>query len=326
MRILALLLALAGCGDNGSTPTDGGGGGPDASVDLSIAAGALATAQANCIELHGNRLFFVDETGGTNAVMSVATAGGSAQTHATGAAPKPCVAADDTFVYWVTSSTDADAAIGDTLWRAPWGSSGTPQQLASGQHAISRVRVAGGKLWWITDVYGPGDGMFSGKDAIVSMPADGSGGVQVLFSDLTPKGSRLAVDAANVYYSDGDGMYVRAINGGAATAVGTSTLHNNAFSLDAMHLALVEPAGNGMGDVALFQLDGSQRKLLSPALATALAVDASGVYANQNGKLVKLALDGSGATELQTVGARDIALDASTIYFTDGASILKLAK
>lgn len=326
MRILALLLAVAGCGDNGSAPTDGGGGAPDAAVDLSIPSTTLATAQTSCLELHGGRLFFVDETGGTNAVASVPIAGGMKQTHATGAAPKPCVAVDDTYVYWATSSTDADAAVGDTLWRAAWATAGAPQMLAASQHALSRVRVANGKLWWITDLYGPGDGMFSGKDAIVSMPADGSGAVTVVFSDLTPKGSRLAVDAANVYYSDGDGMYVRAINGGAPTKVGMSSLHNNAFAVDAMHLAVVEPAGSGMGDVALFQLDGSQRKVLSPSLATALAVDASGVYANQNGKLVRLALDGSGATELQTVGARDIALDATGVYFTDGASVLKLAK
>jgi hypothetical protein len=322
-----LALLATGCGDNGVQPFPDGGGGADAAVDLSFpATNTLATAQTSCLVLASGRLFFVDERATGNVVASVPIAGGAVQDHATGASKSACVAADDTYVYFVTTE-DLDAGGGDTIARVHWATTDTPQTLASQQHLLSRLELEGGKLWWTTDVYGPGDGMFSGKDAIVQLAADGSGSVQVVFSDLVPKASHLAVDAANVYYSDNSGVYIRAQNGGsAAVPVGTSSLHQNVLAIDSMHLAIVEVAGSGMGDVALFKLDGSGRTVLSPMLASAIAVDGSGVYANQGGRLVRLALDGSGAKELEGNSPHEIVLDPTSIYFSDGVSILKLGK
>jgi hypothetical protein len=322
LRWLPVALLIA-CGSSG------GGGTPDAAVpDLSAATPptVLASAASGCLTLAAGRLFFVDERAGGNAITSVSTAGGMVQTHASGGTAKSCVAADDTYVYFL-APPDTDAGSLDAIARVKWGVADTTQVLASNLSVKSRLRLVSGALWWTTDTFGPLDGMSTGKDAIVKLSADGAGGVQIVFSDLTPPSSQLAVDAANVYYSDFDGMFVRALNGmSAPTPVGTSVLHLNTFAVDSARIALVEVMAPKMGDVAVTKLDGSSRTVVSPTLASSLAVDDTGVYANQGSQLVRFALDGSGTSALAPNAPKDIALDAAAIYFTDGASILKLGK
>jgi hypothetical protein len=173
-------------------------------------------------------------------------------------------------------------------------------------------------------MYGNTDA-FSGKNALVRVPA-GGGAVDTVFNDLTGSPGGLAVDASNVYYSDLSGMYVRALAGGAAMSIGVSNLHNNRFALDDLHLVLDEIGAIGMGDVALLNLDGSNRNVIDMSLATSLAIDHDNIYANAGGKLTRFSLDGKTQETLDERGPRAIALDATNIYYTDGSSILRFAK
>jgi hypothetical protein len=260
------------------------------------------------------------DQGASSRVLKVALGGGTPTVLAEGADSPGCVVVDATNVYFTRDG-------GATLMMAPL-AGGTPMALASSQHILTlhtpHLAVGGGFVYWITDVYGNVDA-YNGKNALVRVSTSG-GNVETVFSDLTGEPGGLAVDATNVYYSDQTGMFVRALAGGAPTAIGQSTLHNNRFAVDSMNLALVEVTSIGSGDVALYKLDGSGRVQLLNTLASALALDASGLYANLNGELVHVSLDGKTTTTLSASAPRAIALDASNIYFTDGVSILKLAK
>jgi hypothetical protein len=280
-----------------------------------------------CLAVDATSIYWVDQSMGNRVLKAPLQGGGTPQAIATGVGPRSCVVIDATFAYFATPSTDADAGVGDTIWRAAL-AGGNQSPIAVGQHVKGKLVVAGGFLYWATDVYGPPDGMYSGMDAIVRMPV-GGGAVETLFADVQPEPAGLAVDATSIYWSDNSGVFSRPIANpqAAPRSFGMSTIHGNTFAVDAEHLALVEVQAIGMGDVALFALDGSGRKVLSTALAASpLAVDGSGVYAEQDDHLVRLALDGSTSTILAQAAPRALALDSTNVYFTDGAAILKLPK
>jgi hypothetical protein len=260
------------------------------------------------------------DQGDSSRVLKVALAGGMPTVLAEGADSPGCVVVDATNAYFTEGG-------GQTLMKAPL-AGGTPMALASSQHILTQhtphLAVGGGFVYWITDVYGNVDA-YNGKNALVRVSTSG-GNVETVFSDLAGEPGGLWVDATNVYYSDKSGMYVRALAGGSPTAVGQSTLHNNRFAVDSMNLALVEVTSIGSGDVALYKLDGSGRVPLLSKLASALALDPSGLYANLDGELTRVSLDGKTTTTLSDRAPRAIALDSGNIYFTDGVSILKLAK
>jgi hypothetical protein len=207
-------------------------------------------------------------------------------------------------------------------------SGGAPMLITSNQHVLPlrtpRIAVGNGFVYWVTDVYGAVDA-YNGKNALLRVNVNG-GTPDIVFNDLVGEPGGIAVNSVNAFYSDGSGMYLRALSGGAASSVGSSALHNNRFAIDAMHLVLAEVAGVGQGDVALFNLDGSSKILLSMKLATSLAVDGSGVYGDLDGALTRFGLDGKSTLPLTQVAPRAIALDAKNVYFADGASILKIAK
>jgi hypothetical protein len=328
LRLSILLLLVAGCGDDKPTNQDFSAI-ADAAVDQALPA-AITLGQAltltSCLAVDANGIYYTDpgapvagvDAGATSRVMKLPLAGGTPTMLATNADTPGCVVLDSGTVYYTS---------GDKIYKVAT-SGGAAVLVSANQHVLPlrtpRIAVGNGFVYWVSDVYGAVDA-YNGKNALLRVPV-GGGTPEVVFNDLVGEPGGLAVNAMNAYYSDGSGMYLRALSGGAATAVGTSALHNNRFAIDGMHLVVAEVAGVGMGDVALFNLDGSGRTLLSMKLATSLAVDGSGVYGNLDGKLTRFSLDGKSATTLTEVAPRAIALDSANVYFADGASILKIAK
>lgn len=300
---------------------------PDAShpVDMGLPPPAtLAAAQTltSCLAVDSTSVYWTDQGMGSR-VLKVALAGGTPQVVATGGDSPGCVAIDATNAYY----TDGSAT---SVMKAPLaGSGGAGTPLAQNQHILPErkplLAVGGGFVYWVTDVYGNVDA-YNGKNAIVRVPVAG-GAVQVVAAVVMGDPAGLEVDAASVYFSDTTGVYAQPIAGGAPIAIpAQSTIRSNSFAVDSMHLAIAEVSAIGSGDVALFRLDGTGRTVLSPTLASSLALDESGVYAKQNNHLVRFSLDGKSTVTLAASAPRAIALDATSIYFTDGASILKLGK
>jgi len=322
LLILPLTALVAGCGnaDNGFDA------GVDLGVDLSLPmANQLASAQTltHCLAVDGNNVYWADQASG-NRVMKVAKTGGAASVVASGGSARTCVIVDAANAYFTDDGNPDAGTAGDVL-KAPLGG-GNATSIAA-DHVKSRLATDGTYLYWITDQYGPMDMMFSGKDALVRMPV-GGGTIDVLYNDLsTPEAEELFVDTANVYYSDGAAVTARAkAGGGAPTKFGMGTLHGTPFVTDGTRLVIVEATGVGQGSLVLFHVDGTGRTVLTTTSATPLAVDDSGVYANQSGHLIRFSLDGKSTTQLTALGPRALALDATSIYFTDGAAILKLPK
>jgi hypothetical protein len=310
------IVLLGACSDATFVP-------PDLSVaDLPLPVETmLAPAQTTttCLAVDGKAVYWTDQAGGTSKVLKASIGGGGAQptTLASGADTPGCVAIDATSAYFVA---------GDQIMAVPLDGSASPAPIASGQHVLQNngfLYTQGGYVWWITDVYGSVDA-FNGKNAIVRAKAGSA--VEVMYAGVIGNPGGLAVDASNYYYSDANGVFVVARSSSFSTPVGTSALHHNSFAIDSMHLAMVDANGNSQGDVALMQLDGSQRKVVSQMLAAAVTLDGSGVYARQGNHLVRFALDGSQTLTLAYGSPRAIALDAGNVYFTDGASIQKLPK
>lgn len=317
----SLVLFLAGCPSQAPAP-------PDASVPVDMSPlppGTLAPASTltSCLAVDASNVYWTD-SGSGNRVLKVSISGGTPQVVAMGGDAPGCVAIDAENAYY----TDGAATM---VMKAPLaGSGGTGIALATNQHVLPErhpfLVATSGYVYWITDVYGNVDA-YDGKNAIVRVKTDGSGTVEVIASEVKGNPAGLATDGNSIYFSDGAGVWAQPIAGGAPIQIPTtSAIQSNTFATDGTNLVVTEVAGLGQGDVALFRVDGTGRKVLSMSLASSLAIDGSGVYAKQDNQLVQLALDGSGAKALALIAPRAIALSPTAIYFTDGASILKLAK
>lgn len=320
---LIVLLCAASCDDNPTPPHD-----LSVNTDLSAPVAWVLTSTntlTNCIALDGTSVYWTEandflgpDAGDTARLMKVSKMGGTPVKIADGVDSPGCAVADDTNVY-VTQ--------GSTILKVPL-AGGAASPLATKQHVLPmstpRLAARGGYVYWITDVYGAVDA-FNGKNALVRVTQSGAT-IETLFNDIVGSPGGIAIDATNAYYSDQSGVYLRPLAGGAAAPFGVSTLHNNRFAVDDMHVVLDEITGIGAGDLAVFKLDGSGRTVISMKMATALAIDSKHVYANAEGKLVRYTLDGKSTDVVDLRGPRAIALDASDIYFTDGSSILRFGK
>ncbi len=297
-------------------------------LDVLPTATTLTTTQTltNCLSVDSTNVYWIDEgaiaadAGPTGGVHAVSINGGTAATLALNADPNACTAVAAGQLYYSSNGT---------LYSVPTDGSQAPQPLISGQHPLPArapiLATDGVHLYWVTDVYGTVDG-YNGMNAIVSIPVGGATSTTTVAADLVGEPGAFAILSGNFYYSDRNGADIRTLAGGAATMFGQSVLHSNHLAVGGSHVALVEITGVGAGDLAVFALDGSQRVQLVDKLVGALAVDDSGVYANDNGQLMHYSLDGKSATQLTAAPPRAIALDATSVYFTDGASIYKLSK
>lgn len=324
MRRLGILCLLASaCGSSAQNPDMKA---HDMSVvDPALPEGTmLAPAQTltTCLATDGARVYWADQAG----VLAVPVTGGAVATLVPGKRNRGCVAVDGDYAFYVDE--DADAGGAHAIWRVPT-QGGTPSLVVTGQHVAGNLVAQGGHVYFLTDLFGPADMGSTGKSAIVRVPATG-GSVEVVYAEVTPPAGELAVDAQNLYFSDGAGVFARPRAGGALVSFGVSNLHRNAFVVGQAHLAMAEVASLGVGDVAVMKLDGTGRVVVHAALATPLAVDEKGVYTSLENRLVRLPLDASAApvppVALASRAARAVALDGGAIYFTDGAAILKLPR
>jgi hypothetical protein len=189
------------------------------------------------------------------------------------------------------------------------------------------IVAAGGKIYWVTDVYGDVDA-YNGKNAIVAVSNQG-GAVSVVLASVMGFPGGLAVDSSNVYWSDFAGTFAVPLANPMMTAIAfgpSSGLHQSSFAVGGGHLAQAELAGVGNGSIVLYRLDGNGKVVLAMTVAQLLAVDDKGAYIKATGALERLALDGSGAQLLATQTPRALALSATNIYFTDGAAIYSLPR
>jgi hypothetical protein len=273
---------------------------------------APAVSSSSCLAIDGTRLYWSDFANNTRSIQSVALAGGTPSPIAPGGDKYGCVAVDGNGVYYVDNGA---------IMKAPLTGAAAGTTLVSGQHLLkSTIAVAGGYVYWVTDVYGNLD-MYSGKNAIVRVSTSG-GNVQVVSDTVAGSPGGLAVDTTNVYYTDKSGSFIRALaNPTTATPFGMAALNPGALAVGSGHLALSEASAPGMGDVAVFRTDGMARTLVSTSLGTPLAVDDKGVYLELGGQLTRLALDGSAQTPLAAQAPRAVALSPTQVYFTDGATL-----
>ncbi len=313
---------VAGCSESIATNNDlsmtGGDAAPvDMAVDQFPASLTLAatTTQASCLAVDATAVYFIDDS--VPSLIRVPLDGSAQTTLAQGGDLRGCVRVDLQNAYFSSSGAIVRVAL----------ATGAVTVLATSQHLLTPLYLQGGALYFITDVYGDIDA-YNGKNAIVRLAIDG-GSIDVVDNSVVGQPGGLAVDASNFYFSDRNGMVAHARNGMGSVTFGSSVLHANSFALGENgnnHLAMVELAGIGIGDVALFSLDGSGRTVLSGKLASSLFLDADALYAGQSGSLVRYALDGTSTTPYAALAPRAIVADAGYVYFTDGQALRRITK
>jgi hypothetical protein len=316
--LLALAVSLSAC-SSGNVPS------PDASVVLDMSSAiqptliAPASTLTHCLAIDDTNAYWSDFGTGSPVIVKAPLGGGAASPLASGGDKYACVATDGAGAVYYTDSGKT------TVMKAS--STGT-KMLASGQNVLGGLlAAANGSVYWVTDTYGGNADAYNGMNAIVSVASSG-GSVNVIDAQLAagaPGG--LAVVGGTVYYSDGSGVFGRPLSMPMQSiSFCQSTLHLNKLAVGSTNLAMTELVGVGSGDLAVFRLDGTGRTVLSSQPATPLAVDDSGVYADENGQLVLLALDGSSTKVVAGEPPLAVALSASTIYFLTSAGLYSVAK
>jgi hypothetical protein len=317
---IALLVCLAACKQNGAPSQDLAvvfdlAPPPDLALP---AAEDVAPAQtlSDCLAVDDTHVYWADDAG--PAVLRAPKGGGPVETIASGGDRRGCVVIDgDNAYYTANGKTEIMMVKKD--------GTGGPMPLALGQHALSRLFADGSHVYFITDVYGAVDA-FNGRNAVVRANPAAPGAVEVVHANVMGDPAGVAADATHVYFSDQAGVFGVPRAGGAALQYGMSTIKGSEFAVGATHLAMIEIDAIGAGGVAVMRLDGQGRIRVSNKLASTLAIDASGVYAKQDNRLVRFALDGTGTLPVTARAARAIALDATHVYFSDGATIARMLK
>lgn len=280
---------------------------------------ASAEASPTALAVDATSVYWTDYGTGNSdgAVRKVSICGGATTTLAAGQNWPTGLVVDATNVYWLNR---------DGLMTVPIGG-GAPTQLAFYMVTPMGIAVtAGGVVYWFNDG---------------SLMATGGGATSVVADAKAGNLNGLAVDSANVYWSEwgcgcptSDGTINRiALEGGGVTTLASGLAHPSAMAIDGTHVYWVTAAG---GEVMKVSLGGDGLTTLATGAEglAGIAVDADSVYWINSGEinapssLSKVPIAGGAVTTLAkpsgTLSA--IAVDAWSVYWATPSSVVKLAK
>jgi hypothetical protein len=221
---------------------------------------ACGQSQPSGIAVDGQRVYWTNQGVGDGSVMSVPLDGGTPTTLAADQGAPFSIALDATNVYW------ANLTGNRAVMKVPVGG-GTPTVLADAGASLA-IAVSGGDVYWVTD------------STIMSVPT--AGGTPVTLASRQGGAEFIAVDAANVYWTDGTAgaaIVQVARSGGTPTTLATAT-GDARLALDATNLhytSIGASTGNAVLRVPL--AGGIPTTLVTGQSAPeGIAVDATSVY------------------------------------------------
>src|SRR5262249_38503405 len=150
---------------------------------------------------------------------SVPVNGGSVTTLATGLAEPTAIAVDGTNIYWIERA----GGSGGSLKTIPI-SGGIPTTLASGfLNAQNHMALDATSIYW-------GDGKIGGGGVIKKVAKSGGFVTTLVGSGILALETAIAVDASNVYFTDGAGNIKSVpVAGGSVTTLGAGNPNDMAL-------------------------------------------------------------------------------------------------
>jgi hypothetical protein len=235
---------------------------------------------------------------GDGSLARVSLAGGSPVTLARSGSGRSVVV-DAANVYW----TSCDGCGAGTLQRLALGG-GTPATLATG--SPMGLALGGSSLYWA-------DG-----SSVLTMPASGGVATTIATGQYVPLA--VAVDSANVYWSDNGGSAIMTmpIGGVTPTTLVSGTLGPSNVALNATSVFWI----SGEGSIVSVPLGGGFPSTLASRLRSPcdLTVDDAFVYWTDvvDGTISRVRVGGGPATVLlgQQPYAWAITMDATSVYWT----------
>jgi outer membrane protein assembly factor BamB len=241
---------------------------PDASVVVGDGGVASAVVLASGEEPNGLALGDADvywtDTGGGQ-VRSVNKNGGQAVTVSDAPGTDPWgLAVDSTRVYWSVPNF-ASGGMNATIMSIPL-AGGAATTLASNLDSPELVVAGPSNVYWTA----------LGPAAVESVPLDG-GSVATIARDPLG-GAGVAIDATDLYWSTGAGIFRAPLAGGAPTRIGPAA---DAIAVDSTNVYYVVETPNGSGLVARVPIAGGTPETLASGRTgslPAVAVDDRNVY------------------------------------------------
>jgi hypothetical protein len=227
------------------------------------------------------------------------------------------VAADASYVYWVSSVDDSiDFGTTGSVNRMPLGG-GPVTQLATGQDDPISIAVDGTHVYWINRGTPP----YVGTGSVNEVPL-GGGSVTTLVSGLTSVNS-VATDGTHVYWANSGAGTINEVpvGGGSVTALATGQTSPYGLVLDGTHAYWANAdTGSSNGTENRISLGGGS---VTP-LATGLnhpgspALDGTHLYWTVgDGSVKKVPLGGGSVTTLTPTGVAGgpVATDGTSVYW-----------
>ena len=230
------------------------------------------------------------------------------------------IAVDSSNVYWTQYWGENITGAGDGTLKSVPLCGGTPVPLAWEPAAAGALALDATSAYYVAG------------GAILKV-ALGGGTLTTLFSSTQVAAIGIAVDATNIYWTDGivygpgtADLRQMPVGGGPATTLASSS--SATFSAIAVSATTVYWVDDNAGSLMSIPIGGGTlTTLISVGAPSGLVVDGTNVYWSNNGDIVEQPVGGGVATTLATgQNVYDLVADATSVYWTDDASsLLKVA-
>jgi hypothetical protein len=256
------------------------------------------------IAVDATNVYVAETIGGS--VVKVPIGGGAPVVLATKQSAPTGIVVDGANVYWTNQN-------GGSVMKVPIGG-GAPVTLASGQGTPVDIAVDASSVYWTN---------ISGTHAVMKVAIDGGGAPTMLAAATSP--SAIVVRDGSVYFTDGDNVMMVPATGGDVIPLATAQPYPFSLAVDATNLYWSN--GRGAGTIVKLPLAGGTPQTLASSTGLALiAVDATNVYftspnpsAPNDGTIVRVPIAGGPTTTLVDgqSNPEGIAVDAHTVYWVD---------